>query len=786
MNDPYRTQSPYGGANRTHSPPSYQSSPQRTQQTVMKVGQCPNPDAALSNFLFVAPGQFDPKEHYLLVNDQYVFTMVADETLPRGIIGTNLMHRRWAQFSLKQDVHVRPYDPFEGGYDIYLSAIQVEVGFFKKSSQVDTEMNADDMAQVFSNLFKNQIFSFGQLIAFEFNGVTLACRVTGLDVVELSALKKGFRGEVDAKNDEFQSAAERGVLVAQTTIQFNRDPESPIRIKDNKRLARAKPLIRTDFKFEDMGIGGLDAEFNAIFRRAFASRIFPPAIIDKLGIQHVKGIVLYGPPGTGKTLMARQIGKMLNAREPKIVSGPEILSKMVGESEANVRKLFTDAEKEFKEKGEESSLHIIICDEMDAICKQRGSRNDGTGVGDSIVNQFLAKMDGVEQLNNVLIIGMTNRLDMLDDALLRPGRFEVHMEIGLPDDAGREQIWKIHTAKMRENNILDHGVHLDEMASMTKNYTGAEIAGVVKAASSYAFTRHIKLGSVAGVAPDVENMTIQLEDIKAALEEVPPAFGVSENELQQCVQNHVLNFDEGITSILTDGNLFVEQVRNSTRTQVVSVLLHGAANSGKTALAATIAMKSQFPFIKLISPEAMIGFTESSKINHINKIFNDAYKSPLSVIVLDNIERIMDWVDIGPRFSNNVLQALLVLLKRKPPKDRRLLIIATTSQREMLSSMHLDDAFDSEFQVPLITRVDTVGFILEQLNIFTDEERELTLQRLHSKKLDDRFEIGIKKLLMNLEVASQSSNKVDKFVQTIYAARVSIRYTENTSGARYT
>jgi vesicle-fusing ATPase len=200
-------------------------------------------------------------------------------------------------------------------------------------------------------------------------------------VVELSALKKGFTGEVDAKNDEFQSAAERGVLVPQTTIQFNRDPESPIRIKDNKRLHRAKPLIRTDFKFEDMGIGGLDSEFSAIFRRAFASRIFPPAIIDKLGIQHVKGIVLYGPPGTGKTLMAR-----------KIVSGPEILSKMVGESEQNVRKLFVDAEKEFKEKGEESSLHIIICDEMDAICKQRGSRNDGTGVGDSIVNQFLAKV----------------------------------------------------------------------------------------------------------------------------------------------------------------------------------------------------------------------------------------------------------------------------------------------------------------------------------------------------------------------------------------------------------
>lgn len=111
---------------------------------------------------------------------------------------------------------------------------------------------------------------------------------------------------------------------------------------------RAPPnaILAPNFKFEDMGIGGLDSEFSAIFRRAFASRVFPPGLVDKLGIQHVKGILLFGPPGTGKTLMARQIGKMLNAREPKIVNGPEILNKYVGASEENIRKLFADAETE--------------------------------------------------------------------------------------------------------------------------------------------------------------------------------------------------------------------------------------------------------------------------------------------------------------------------------------------------------------------------------------------------------------------------------------------------------
>ena len=109
-------------------------------------------------------------------------------------------------------------------------------------------------------------------------------------------------------------------------------------------------------------------------------------------------------------------------------------------------------------------------------------------------------------------------------------------------------------------------------------------------------------------------------------------------------------------------------MKNSSRTPLISALLHGPPGSGKTALAATIAMASEFPFIKLISPETMVGFTETAKMNHINKIFNDAYKSPLSVIVVDCIERILDWVPIGPRFSNTVLQTLLVLFKKPPPK----------------------------------------------------------------------------------------------------------------------
>jgi vesicle-fusing ATPase len=183
---------------------------------------------------------------------------------------------------------------------------------------------------------------------------------------------------------------------------------------------------------------------------------------------------------------------------------------------------------------------------LDAITKQRGTTGGGTGVGDTVVNQLLSKMDGVDQLNNILIIGMTNRLDMIDEALLRPGRLEVHMEINLPDQNGRLQILKIHTHKMRTNNIMANDVNLEELAALTKNFSGAEIAGLIKSATSFAFNRHIKVGSMANYKDDISEMKISREDFTMALDEVRPAFGVSEEELESCVQGGLIPYSIGV------------------------------------------------------------------------------------------------------------------------------------------------------------------------------------------------------------------------------------------------
>jgi vesicle-fusing ATPase len=172
-------------------------------------------------------------------------------------------------------------------------------------------------------------------------------------------------------------------------------------------------------------------------------------------------------------------------------------------------------------------------------------------------------MDGVDQLNNILVIGMTNRKDMIDEALLRPGRLEVHMEISLPDEHGRFQILTIHTAKMRTNGVMDRDVNLKELSTLTKNFSGAEINGLVKSATSFAFTRHVKVshgqityqpglltytqvGTMAGISDDVENLRVNRDDFMHALDEVKPAFGVSEEELQAVIQNGIIHYDQNI------------------------------------------------------------------------------------------------------------------------------------------------------------------------------------------------------------------------------------------------
>lgn len=730
----------------------------------MRVDKVPTDELSLSNYAAANKDDFVEDTKHIEVTTgpgrHFIFTLAYDPAVKRGYIGFSLLQRKWAELSLNQDIDVKPFFFNPKNTSEFLCTIILEVDFLSKKNPTKDTFDTDKMAREFLSKFSGQAFTEGQMLAFQFEDKKLlTLTVKRLEAADLSALKTGEEPKI--------SPTKMGRCLGDTQIQFEKGENSAVNLIGKARgYAPRQSIINPSWDFNNMGIGGMDKEFNAIFRRAFASRVFPPEVVEQLGCTHVKGILLYGPPGTGKTLMARQIGQMLNAREPKIVNGPQILDKYVGESEANVRRLFVDAEEEEKRAGPNSGLHIIIFDEIDAICKARGSSGGNTGVHDTVVNQLLSKIDGVEKLNNILIIGMTNRRDMIDEALLRPGRLEVQMEIALPNEPGRLQILQIHTARMRNNKKLDDDVNLKELAALTKNFSGAEIEGLVRAAASTAMNRLIKASKKVEVDPQaLEKLRITRADFLHALEtDIKPAFGTSSEALERFLSRGILNWGTPVKNVLEDGRLFLQQARDSESCGLVSILLEGPPNAGKTALAAQIAKDSGFPFIKVCSPEDMVGFSESAKCQSIRKVFDDAYRSTLSCVVVDNIERLLDYGSIGPRYSNLTLQALLVIMTKEPPSGKRLLIICTSSRRQVLEDLEMLSAFTTVLHVPNLSTPEHLLNVIEEFDVFTKKHVQEIADYLRRNKA--RVFVGIKKLLAFIDMARQTEEnyRVVKFL----------------------
>jgi len=256
-----------------------------------------------------------------------------------------------------------------------------------------------------------------------------------------------------------------------------------------------------DVNWDD--VGGLD-ELKDELREAVEWPIKHKEAYDYVNVETPKGVLLHGPPGTGKTLIAKALAKMTESNFISI-KGPELLSKWVGESEKGVREIFR--------KARQAAPCIIFLDEIDALVPRRSSGNSDSHVTENIVSQILTEIDGLEELHNVLIIGATNRLDIVDEALLRPGRFDRIIEVGNPDSKGRKHIFEIHTKK----KPLESNVDIKKLVEVTDGFSGAEIAAITNRAALVALKRY-----VSGKSQNIKEIKITQQDLIDAVDKVRP------------------------------------------------------------------------------------------------------------------------------------------------------------------------------------------------------------------------------------------------------------------------
>ncbi len=309
-----------------------------------------------------------------------------------------------------------------------------------------------------------------------------------------------------------------GKVQNDTEICFVNDENSKVKIfTPNQQIKIDDPAKL----LEEMGIGGLSSQMEEIVKEILLFHGPLRPLAEKRGLIPGKGILFSGIPGTGKTAFARCLAKMLGVLGETVIyfSGPEVFDKWVGSSEGNVRKLFAAARMTFKKMGKESPLFVVIIDEIDAMLGTRNG-NDSSPVRASVVNQFLTEMDGLSPLPNILVIGMTNRKELLDPAVLRPGRFDVQLEIPVPKAEGRKKIFEIHAKILIGANLIAKDVDFKHFANETPEWTGAEIEAVVKKANRLAFARLDKIKQPIEVLERHSDGVVTKEDFSKALEKL--------------------------------------------------------------------------------------------------------------------------------------------------------------------------------------------------------------------------------------------------------------------------
>ena len=398
----------------------------------------------------------------------------------------------------------------------------------------------------------------------------------------------------------------------------------------------------------DKAIGGLGERMDRI-RELVELPLQKPEVFERLGINPPTGVLLHGPPGCGKTLIARTLAKSAGVGFFSI-SGPEIINKYYGESEARLRKLFDQAQRE--------APAILFIDEIDALAPKRDQ-----SFGDlekRVVAQLLTLMDGLDDRGQVIIIGATNRPNALDPALRRPGRFDREIEIPVPDQRGRREILEIHAKPMP----LTRGVDLDDMARRTHGFVGADLAALCREAALQALRRVLKKTPVAEL--DASSIKVGLTDFTAAFREVEPSalretvVSVPNVKWEEVggLSNVKSRLIEAVEWPLRYGHLFAQAGLRPSR----GILLVGPPGCGKTLLAKALATESQANFVAMKGADLHSKYVGESE-QRLRDIFRRARQAAPCILFFDELDAFLPargMMGLDAAVSERILAQFLV------------------------------------------------------------------------------------------------------------------------------
>jgi transitional endoplasmic reticulum ATPase len=457
-------------------------------------------------------------------------------------------------------------------------------------------------------------------------------------------------------------AGSDAVLVTQKTV---------FHIAEKGETLRGVPQVT----YED--IGGLKDEIQKV-REMIELPLRHPEIFEKLGIEAPKGVLLFGPPGTGKTLLAKAVASESNSHFISI-SGPEIMSKFYGESEARLREIFKEAR--------EKAPSIIFIDEIDSIAPKR---EEVTGeVERRVVSQLLSLMDGLEARGKVIVIAATNRPNAIDPALRRPGRFDREIEIKVPDKRGRLEILQIHARNMP----LDTDVDQDKIAGVTHGFVGADLEYLCKEAAMKCLRRllpELNLEDEKVPPETLEKLVINMNDFDYATREITPSamreVYVEPPDVKWDDIGGLDNVKRELQEAVEWPMRFPEMYKQLGHEVPKGILLHGPSGTGKTLLAKAVATESEANFISVKGPELLSKWVGESE-KGIREIFRKARQAAPCVIFFDEIDSIAPIRGMeGVHASTERMMSQLLTEMDGIQEMQGVVIIAATNRVDMIDN----------------------------------------------------------------------------------------------------